>query len=89
MGPGSRLPRVSEKSPGSGTDGNFIAVQTVDPWDSRHLHRADVYARDAQDQSVIRHTIDEQLGEESLVIHLDGELCRNNLVGEVEVLHPG
>jgi chorismate lyase/3-hydroxybenzoate synthase len=53
------------------------------------LSQVKVYVRDGQDHAAIRSHIDEQLGKEVPVIYLGGDLCRKNLLVEVEGLYAG
>jgi chorismate lyase/3-hydroxybenzoate synthase len=48
------------------------------------LSQVKVYIRDEQDHAAIRRHIHEQLGEKAPVIYLCGDLCRKNLLVEVE-----
>lgn len=48
-----------------------------------------VYMRDQRDYAAICRHIDEQLGEEAPVIYLGGDLCRKNLLVEVEGFYAG
>jgi chorismate lyase/3-hydroxybenzoate synthase len=53
------------------------------------LSQIKVYVRDGQDHGVIRSHIDEQLGVGVPAIYLGGDLCRKNLLVEVEGLYAG
>ncbi len=53
------------------------------------LSQVKVYVRDGQNHAAIRSHIDEQLGEEVPVIYLGGDLCRKNLLVEIEGLYAG
>jgi chorismate lyase/3-hydroxybenzoate synthase len=53
------------------------------------LSQLKIYVRDEQDQVEIREHIHEQLGEELPVIYLSGDLCRKNLLVEVEGFYAG
>lgn len=53
------------------------------------LSQVKVYVRDGQNHAAIRSHIDEQLGEGVPVIYLGGDLCRKNLLVEIEGLYAG
>jgi chorismate lyase/3-hydroxybenzoate synthase len=53
------------------------------------LSQVKVYVRDSQDHGAIRSHIDEQLGKEVPVIYLGGDLCRKNLLVEIEGFYAG
>jgi chorismate lyase/3-hydroxybenzoate synthase len=53
------------------------------------LSQVKVYVRDEQDHGLIREHMDELLGEDVPVIYLGGDLCRKNLLVEVEGLYAG
>lgn len=53
------------------------------------LSQLKVYVRDEQDHGLIREHMDEQVGEDVPVIYLGGDLCRRNLLVEVEGLYAG
>lgn len=53
------------------------------------LSQIKVYIRDVQDYPAIRHLIHEQLGAAVPMIYLGGDLCRKNLLVEVEGLYTG
>jgi chorismate lyase/3-hydroxybenzoate synthase len=61
-----------------------IAIHTL-----AELSQIKVYVRDEQHQATVRDHIHEQLGEELPVIYLSGDLCRKNLLVEVEGLYAG
>jgi chorismate lyase/3-hydroxybenzoate synthase len=53
------------------------------------LSQVKVYIRDGRDHAAIRAHMDEQLGEGVPVIYLGGDLCRKNLLVEIEGLYAG
>ncbi len=53
------------------------------------LSQLKVYIRDQQDHAAVRSHIHQQLGEQVPVIYLGGDLCRKNLLVEVEGLYVG
>jgi len=53
------------------------------------LSQVKVYVRGGQNHAAIRRHIDEQLGEGVPVIYLGGDLCRKNLLVEIEGLYAG
>jgi chorismate lyase/3-hydroxybenzoate synthase len=53
------------------------------------LSQLKIYVRDEQDQMKIREHIHEQLGDELPIIYLSADLCRKNLLVEVEGLYAG
>ena len=53
------------------------------------LSQVKVYVRDGQDHAAIRSHMDEQLGKEVPVIYLGGDLCRKNLLVEIEGFYVG
>jgi chorismate lyase/3-hydroxybenzoate synthase len=61
-----------------------IAIHTL-----ADLSQIKVYVRDERHQAIICEHIQEQLGEELPVIYLGGDLCRKNLLVEVEGLYAG
>ena len=61
-----------------------VAIHTL-----AELSQVKVYVRDGQDHVAIRSHIDEQLGEGVPVIYLGGDLCRKNLLVEIEGLYAG
>ena len=61
-----------------------VAIHTL-----AELSQLKVYVRDEQDHATIRSHIHEQLGEEVPVMYLGGDLCRKNLLVEIEGLYAG
>lgn len=61
-----------------------VAIHTL-----AELSQVKVYVRDGQDHAAIRGHIDEQLGARVPVIYLSGDLCRKNLLVEIEGLYAG
>ncbi len=61
-----------------------VAIHTL-----AELSQVKVYVRDGQDYAAIRNHINEQLGEGVPVIYLGGDLCRKNLLVEIEGLYAG
>ncbi len=61
-----------------------VAIHTL-----AELSQVKVYVRDEQDHAAVRSHIHEQLGKEVPVIYLGGDLCRKNLLVEVEGLYAG
>ena len=53
------------------------------------LSQIKVYVRDGQDHAAIRSHIDAQLGDGVPAIYLGGDLCRKNLLVEIEGLYAG
>jgi chorismate lyase/3-hydroxybenzoate synthase len=53
------------------------------------LSQIKVYIRDKRDYEAIRHHIDEQVGEKAPVVYLRGDLCRSDLLVEVEAFYAG
>jgi len=53
------------------------------------LSQLKVYVRDEQDHELIREHMDDLLGEDVPVIYLGGDLCRKNLLVEIEGLYAG
>ncbi len=61
-----------------------LAIHTL-----AELSQVKVYVRDEQNHAAVRSHIHEQLGEEVPVMYLSGDLCRKNLLVEVEGLYAG
>ncbi len=61
-----------------------VAIHTL-----AELSLVKVYVRDEQNHAVIRSHIHQQLGEEVPAIYLSGDLCRKNLLVEVEGWYAG
>ena len=61
-----------------------VAIHTL-----AELSQVKVYVRDGRDHGAIRSHIREQLGEGVPVIYLGGDLCRKNLLVEIEGLYAG
>lgn len=57
--------------------------------DLSELTQLKIYVRDARDKTIIREHIEDEVGEELPVIYLGGDLCRRNLLVEVEGLYAG
>lgn len=57
--------------------------------DLSELTQLKIYVRDARDKAIIREHIEVEVGEELPVIYLGGDLCRRNLLVEVEGLYAG
>jgi len=61
-----------------------VAIHTL-----AELSQVKVYVRDQQDHAAVRSHIHEQLGKEVPVIYLGADLCRKNLLVEIEGLYAG
>ena len=84
------LPQLTESLRNMSTLVESAATEHgVDIHTLAELSQIKVYVRDGQDHGAIRSHIDEQLGQSVPAIYLGGDLCRKNLLVEVEGLYAG